>query len=762
MVVQLNLNFVWVVLAAILVFFMQAGFTALEAGLVRAKNSINVAIKNVSDLLVSTIVFALFGFSIMFGPSNNGWFGSGAFFFSGIDDDPWNWAFLLFQIVFAGTAATIVSGAIAERVKFGAYLIGTFFIVLVIYPVFGHWAWGNLWITDQSGWLSALGFVDFAGSTVVHSIGGWVAFAAAIVVGPRIGKYSENGEIHNFKPSNIVLASIGVFILWLGWFGFNSGSTLVGDSSIALIALNTHLGATAGGVVAMLISWLINRRPLVDDILNGIIAGLVSVTAGAHVLTALTALIAGSIGGLLVVLSLRFIDRILKVDDAIGAVSVHGVCGAWGTLAVGLLGDLSLLPMNSRLDQVWVQFIGVTTAFIWSFGVGFIIYYIMKKLINIRPTQYEEEVGLNVSEHGAEIAMLETIQAMDEIASAQGDLTRLLKIEQGEDTTEVNLAFNKLLHTLNELIESVKYESAFVNKSSNELLELTKILQASSSKQLNTIRETHEVFLESDQRLAQEIDIENQIIATIQDSFASMEDVGNEIFAVKKDMDQVAAFMMEITKLNVEVKRTMDHFKGKVNKINEFSSESAHVIDVINGLTDQINLLSLNAGIEAARAGEYGKGFAVVAKQIKSLAVKSKQSTNEIKTIITDTVKTIYEGNNELEDFSNTITKLNGELLAMPIKLKKMDGQVQNVYEIMNSFSSQLQTVNKETSNMINRKYIQKDNFREMCQKVGTIHNQMEINSETMDKIVVSVKEMKQQSSALQKAVSQFKTTNAV
>ncbi|WP_374703439.1 methyl-accepting chemotaxis protein [Bacillus sp. Marseille-P3661] len=206
----------------------------------------------------------------------------------------------------------------------------------------------------------------------------------------------------------------------------------------------------------------------------------------------------------------------------------------------------------------------------------------------------------------------------------------------------------------------------------------------------------------------------------------------------------------------------MDHFKGKVNKINEFSSESAHVIDVINGLTDQINLLSLNAGIEAARAGEYGKGFAVVAKQIKSLAVKSKQSTNEIKTIITDTVKTIYEGNNELEDFSNTITKLNGELLAMPIKLKKMDGQVQNVYEIMNSFSSQLQTVNKETSNMINRKYIQKDNFREMCQKVGTIHNQMEINSETMDKIVVSVKEMKQQSSALQKAVSQFKTTNAV
>ncbi|KAB8137986.1 ammonium transporter [Gracilibacillus oryzae] len=510
---QLHLDFVWLILASILVFFMQAGFTALEAGLVRAKNSINVAIKNVSDLLIASVVFALFGFGIMFGDSASGWFGTDLYFFQGLDTDPWNWAFLFFQIVFAGTAATIVSGAIAEGVKFGVYLIGTFFIVLIIYPVFGHWAWGSLLNPDQAGWLEQLGFVDFAGSTVVHSIGGWVALAAAIVVGPRVGKYVD-GKVHSMKPSNVVLAALGVFILWLGWFGFNAGSTATGDTSIAQIALNTHLAAAAGGLFAMITSWILFQQPKAEDILNGVLAGLVSVTAGAAVLTPLMALVVGAIGGIIVVFSLIFIDKVWKIDDAIGAISVHGVCGAWGTLAVGLFGTMALLPNETRMEQILVQGLGAAVAFVWGFVLGWIVYKTLGLFMTIRPKKEEEIQGLNVSEHGASIAMVDTIQSMQDIANAAGDLTKTMKVEPGEDTYELNHAFNKLLSQLNTLINKVKKASYYVEYSSVDLINVTTDLKEKSKEQVETIETTHQVFLKTDKKLEEELERENEVIAS--------------------------------------------------------------------------------------------------------------------------------------------------------------------------------------------------------------------------------------------------------
>jgi Amt family ammonium transporter len=333
--VQDHANYMWTLIAAALVFFMQAGFAMVEAGFTRAKNAVNIMMKNLVDFSMGSIVFWALGFGLMFGASSTGWFGTSGFFLSDFspDGDPWVLAFWMFQVVFAATAATIVSGAMAERTKFSGYLIYTVFISGLIYPVFGSWAWGSL--LNGGGWLEGLGFIDFAGSTVVHSVGGWAAPAGAMVLGPRMGKYLKNGQVKPILGHNIPLAALGVFILWLGWFGFNPGSTTTADKSIAMIFVNTNLAAAAGALTAMITSWMKFGKPEVGMSLNGALAGLVAITAGCANVTPNSAIVIGLVAGVIVVMSVLFFDRI-RIDDPVGAISVHGVIGAWGTLAAGL------------------------------------------------------------------------------------------------------------------------------------------------------------------------------------------------------------------------------------------------------------------------------------------------------------------------------------------------------------------------------------------------------------------------------------------
>ncbi|MCJ7810340.1 MAG: ammonium transporter [Desulfobulbaceae bacterium] len=392
--VQTHANYVWTLVAAALVFFMQAGFALVETGFTRAKNAINIMMKNLMDFSMGSLAYWALGFGLMFGISKSGWIGTSGFFLSDfkVGGDPWVLAFWMFQVVFAATAATIVSGAMAERTKFSGYLVYSIFISGLIYPIFGSWAWGGLF--HGGGWLEKLGFIDFAGSTVVHSVGGWAALAGAIVLGPRLGKYTKDGGIKPILGHNIPLAALGVFILWLGWFGFNPGSTTTANKDIAMIFVNTNLAAAAGSILAMFTSWIRFGKPDAGMSLNGALAGLVAITAGCANVTPLSAVIIGAIAGIIVVFSVVFLDRI-KVDDPVGAVSVHGVNGAWGTLAAGLF---NIGGTSGKI--IGVQVLGIVVCFVWTFVTAFILFKVIDKTIGLRVTPQEEAEGLDLGEHG--------------------------------------------------------------------------------------------------------------------------------------------------------------------------------------------------------------------------------------------------------------------------------------------------------------------------------------------------------------------------
>jgi Amt family ammonium transporter len=392
--VQTHANYLWTLIAACMVFLMQAGFALVETGLTRAKNAVNICMKNLMDFSAGSLSFFLIGFGLMFGASSTGWFGTSGFLLSdfAVEQDPWVYVFWMFQVVFAATAATIVSGAMAERTKFTSYLIYTIFLTAIVYPIFGSWAWGSLYKGD--GWLEGLGFIDFAGSTVVHSVGGWAALAGAIVIGPRLGRYGKDGRPRAMPGHNLVFATLGVFLLWFGWFGFNAGSTTTADTSIALIAVNTNLAAAAGAVAAMVTAWLFLKKPDATMALNGALAGLVGITAGCANVTPGSSVIIGLIAGVIVVFSVLFFDRI-RIDDPVGAISVHGVCGAWGTLAAGLFNAEGV-----TLGILGVQLLGIAAAFVWTFGTMFGFFKLVAMTVGLRVSAEEEIEGLDSHEHG--------------------------------------------------------------------------------------------------------------------------------------------------------------------------------------------------------------------------------------------------------------------------------------------------------------------------------------------------------------------------
>ncbi len=385
-----SVNVLWVVIAGVLVFLMQAGFALVESGMARAKNSVNVLMKNYMDACVCSLIFWGLGYGLMFGANESGWLGTSHFLPANLSQ--WDWTFLFFQMMFAATTTTIASGAMAERIHFNAYLIGACVIAGLIYPVFGSWAWGSA--HGGEGWLKAMGFIDFAGSTVVHSIGGWVALAGIIILGPRLGRFAANGQSRQVPGHNLSLVAVGGFILWFGWFGFNAGSTLAANLDIGKIALNTHLSACAGAVGYMITTRIFNQPILLTATVNASLGGLVGITAGCATMEPHFAIVTGLIAGFITFVGPRFIAS-CKLDDVVDAVSVHGFCGAWGTLAAGFFFAGDLFDLN----RIAVQAFGVVTAFIWGFGIALVAYWLINKTIGMRASSLHEQRGLDFTEH---------------------------------------------------------------------------------------------------------------------------------------------------------------------------------------------------------------------------------------------------------------------------------------------------------------------------------------------------------------------------
>jgi Amt family ammonium transporter len=417
---KVMIDTVWTLVTAMLVFFMNLGFAMVESGLCRAKNAVNILAKNFIVFGVSSLAFLILGWGLMFGDGNGFMGTTGLFFLHGADNSPatgdayqgvysainWTsvplWTKFFFQLVFAGTAATIVSGAVAERIKFLSFVVFSFVIVGIMYPITGHWIWGG-------GWLAKYGFWDFAGSTVVHSVGGWSALAGILLLGPRIGKYSKDGKVMPIPGHNMTAATIGVFVLWLGWFGFNPGSTMAADAkAIGHIAVTTNTAAAAASLSALITAMVMLGKPDLSMILNGCLAGLVAITAPCAWVSVESSLVIGLIAGVLVVLAVLFFDRI-KVDDPVGALSVHLVNGVFGTLAIGLFADSSAAPVagpanglffGGGFGQLWAQLVGVVAAGAYTFGIAIVAWAIIRATMGIRVSPEEELEGLDYGEHG--------------------------------------------------------------------------------------------------------------------------------------------------------------------------------------------------------------------------------------------------------------------------------------------------------------------------------------------------------------------------
>ena len=437
------IDVIWLLICTCLVMLMQAGFCCLESGLVRTKNSINVAIKNLVDFSITALLYWAVGYGIMFGVSRSGLWGTTHFFYQP-SGSSWQSVFFLYQTVFCGTAATIVAGAVAERMRLKGYLFICVAISVLIYPVYGHWVWAGVDTGSPTGWLAKIGFIDFAGASVVHSVGGWISLAGVLVIGPRIGRFNQE-KTSVIPGHNIPLATLGTLLLWVGWLGFNGGAGLQFDDRVPVILINTLLSGAAGGLTAFGISLWYSGRSDVVSVMNGVLAGAVAITASCHMVSPVSSIVIGSIGAMIALASIRWLEA-KQIDDAVGAMPVHAAAGVWGTLAVALFADPSQWSTGlTRWQQLGVQTIGVAACFIWTFGISYALIWLLHRQIGLRPSEEQERQGLNYAEHGATTAVLDLLQDMDQHRRS-GEFSHQVTVEPHTEVGQIADQYNRVLH----------------------------------------------------------------------------------------------------------------------------------------------------------------------------------------------------------------------------------------------------------------------------------------------------------------------------
>ena len=509
---QQQLDIVWVLIASALVFLMQGGFMCLETGLCRAKNSINVAVKNFADFIISVAGFWLIGFGLMFGDSCSGLFGL-SHFAPELSANSWMATFFVFQAMFCGTAATIDSGAVAERTRFSVYLVISTITSVLIYPVFGHWAWGSFLGGETKGWLESLGFIDFAGYTVVHSVGGWVGLAGLIMIGPRTGRFDTNGRPRRIPPHSLLFTYLGTFLLFFGWFGFNCGSTLAATGDIAGIAVNTLLAAAFGGLSASLTSWYIEQgKPAAEDIANGVLGGLVGITAGCAAVHTPGAVMIGTICGVTVLLAIKLLEK-MQLDDVVSAVPVHLCCGALGTILLVAFIRPEMVPQGAtRLSLLMIQVLGVAACGAWSFGIALTVLWIMKQITPLRVDAEHELIGLNVAEHGATSGIFDLLTAMHR-ATTEGDFSNANRVdpEYGTEAGDLASCYNSMLDSIQSQQQSLQKTLQRQVAVSSAMEKQIQQFSVDGSAAVNQSRETMSAIESSTFSMAEDLSVISQM-----------------------------------------------------------------------------------------------------------------------------------------------------------------------------------------------------------------------------------------------------------
>lgn len=462
-----QIDIIWILLCSIFVLFMQAGFCCLESGLSRSKNSIHVAIKNIVDVSLVGVLYWIFGFGLMFGTTTGGLIGTSHFPFINPGTNIFLSAFFLFQLMLCATAATIASGASAERMRFTAYLILAVVLGGVIYPVFGHWAWTSHFAGKAPGWLESLGFRDFSGSTVVHSIGAWAALASIMIIGPRTGRFDQDQDktTRKFKGHNLTLATTGVFILWIGWFGFNGGSEFGFTAHVPQILINTFLASACGAITLLLWQFYQRKQIEIENILNGLLAALVASSASCDVVSPIAAAVIGIVAAIVMEAGSWFLEW-RRLDDTIGVIPVHGFAGVWGTLAVALFIPAELLT-RSRLELFCVQLLGCTICFIWCFSFCWVTLRVVSKFMRLRVTAEEEEIGLNMAEHGATTEMYDLLNSMER--HIQGDSAPIEDLDEHSDVGLIARQYNRVTQVRDQALKELEVRTDKLEQARSEL-----------------------------------------------------------------------------------------------------------------------------------------------------------------------------------------------------------------------------------------------------------------------------------------------------
>ena len=464
-ILQANLDTFWLLICAILVFLMQAGFMCLESGLSRSKNSINVALKNITDFGIAVVVFWAFGFALMYGTSVSGLFGTKFFFFT--TKVAGYQTYFVFQAMFVATAATIISGAVAERLKFFSYIIITFLASGFFYPIIGHWSWAFNFENPEEkfGWLGQLGYLDFAGASVVHSVGGWIALSVLLIVGNRTGRFRQDDTKKSFQGSNTPIAALGALILWFGWFGFNGGANGAMDLKIPLILINTFLSASFGLIFSSIMGILILKKPEPLFMITGPLAGLVSITASCAYVDPADAILIGSIGGIVSGSTIVLLEKV-KIDDVVSAIPVHLACGMWGTIAVALFGNFEMMGVEkTRLEQLYIQLIGIVSIGSFCFFGSYIIFKTINSFFPLRVSKIQEELGLNISEHNASTDTHELLEILTKQAKSD-DYSSRAPQDPFTDSGIIGTQYNVLMDKLE---QSEKQKNKWKNRVSQEI-----------------------------------------------------------------------------------------------------------------------------------------------------------------------------------------------------------------------------------------------------------------------------------------------------